>query len=348
MKASISVYPGLGDNFLDIKKYIAEANAKKIKYIFISLHMPEANDKLQIEFEEILKIARQNDMKVIVDISKPLFDSFDFIKFTPYGIRLDYGFTDNEIVNLSKNNNYKIFLNASTVNGDDFIKLCKLGLNTKNVGVFHNFYPKPYSGLSYDYYEERNNFYKSKSLEILAFVCSSFVPRMPLFLGLPTIEEHRGMPFKNQIQELILMGTDVVCVGDFMASSEELDILKESENEIISFEFELYNDNLDDNTTKLLRAIHKKRIDESAYLIRSETSRFEFAKVKYKPFNNDVLIKKFDLTIDNENYLRYSGEMQIWLKDYKADKNINVIGKIKTTKWIEDNLGKVSKFKLEW
>ena len=34
------------------------------------------------------------------------------------------------------------------------------------------------------------------------------------------------------------------------------------------------------------------------------------------------------ITMDNENYLRYSGEIQILKKDYPANEKINVIGQL--------------------
>ena len=50
-------------------------------------------------------------------------------------------------------------------------------------------------------------------------------------------------------------------------------------------------------------------------------------KEKVKP-TNTIERKVGTITIDNEKYLRYNGEIQIALQDLKADERVNVLGKV--------------------
>jgi len=233
MKASgISIYPGMGVSLELYKNYLSKAKQANFEYIFMSLHIPEANSNLEVEFLELLNFANQLKMKVIVDISKPMYEKFDFTKFPIYGLRLDFGFTSQEIVKIVNDASFKIYLNASTINSKEFQELEDLKINLLNLGVFHNFYPKPYSGLGRDFIKKQNTFFKSKGLEILAFVASHFMPRQPLEKGLPTIENHRYLNPLIQFQELWFLGSDINCFGDLMASDQELKLvsqLKEDE-----------------------------------------------------------------------------------------------------------------------
>ena len=46
-----------------------------------------------------------------------------------------------------------------------------------------------------------------------------------------------------------------------------------------------------------------------------------------KPFNN-IERKKWSLTIDNEQFLRYQGEVNIVISDLEKDERVNVIGNV--------------------
>lgn len=70
------------------------------------------------------------------------------------------------------------------------------------------------------------------------------------------------------------------------------------------------------------------RVDSPNGLIRVQESR-EFAQ-SGKPITPNKTMKRTrgSITMDNERYKRYSGEVQIMRKDYPADERVNVIGKI--------------------
>ena len=56
---------------------------------------------------------------------------------------------------------------------------------------WHNFYPRPGTGLDGGYYARQSRLFTSRGLRLLAFVPGEVTRRAPLYRGLPTLEEHR-------------------------------------------------------------------------------------------------------------------------------------------------------------
>jgi hypothetical protein len=95
--------------------------------------------------------------------------------------------------------------------------------------------------------------------------------------------------------------------------------------------------------------IHTNREDPARDCIRSMESRLygSFGEKSLKPANT-IIRNMGSITIDNELYGRYGGELQIMLTNLPSDEKVNVIGMI-----IEDDLsllqyiGAGKKFKLK-
>ena len=56
---------------------------------------------------------------------------------------------------------------------------------------WHNFYPRPGTGLSADYYVRQSRLFTERGLRLFAFVPGEVTRRAPLHRSLPTLEEHR-------------------------------------------------------------------------------------------------------------------------------------------------------------
>ena len=80
-------------------------------------------------------------MKLSLDISKPAFEKLGNISGL-YSLRLDYGFTEEDIVKLSNEAEYFVELNASTLTNARFEKLVEKGLNLQKTRLSFNYYPK--------------------------------------------------------------------------------------------------------------------------------------------------------------------------------------------------------------
>ena len=155
----ISVFSGLDYTIEENIEYIDKAYKRGIKYVFTSVHIPNLDRKrVTSEFKVLLEETEKRNMKLMVDISKDFYFEFDWDMYSVHALRLDFGFDDEEIVELSKK--YNIQLNASTISKEWMERLVSLGLDTKRVTVCHNYYPRNDTGISLELLRERNNFFK--------------------------------------------------------------------------------------------------------------------------------------------------------------------------------------------
>ncbi len=316
-----SVYMGLKDYPKEKNvEYLKMCASLGIKTIFTSAHIPES-DNIQEELDYLLPTLEENNMRLIIDVSKKVMEKFNVPKCT-YALRLDYGFTDEDIVEMSNNMFCNIELNASTIKIEKVLTLLSKGLNSSKVRMSYNFYPKPYTGLDIMELKLKNEIFHE-----LGFVCMAYIPslvnkRPPLYKGVPSVESHRYKPTYISTQELLLTGMDEIGIGDAYSTEEELMEMSSCTPEVTQIPLVLTED-VSLNILKVLNSNHHSRPDQSPYLIRSSCRSSE----EIKPEHNGK-IKKYDVTIDNKLNLRYMGEIGIWLKDIKKNKEANVIGYI--------------------
>jgi hypothetical protein len=316
----ISVFPGLDYSVKDNVDYMERAFRKGIKYIFTSVHIPEANrERVKNEFEIILKEAEKRNMDVIVDISKDFFDEFDRGNYKIHALRLDFGFNDNEITELSRK--YNIQLNASTVTKEWMERLVKSGLDIRNLSVCHNYYPRNNTGISLEFLTERNSFFKKAGLKTMAFVPGGIFRRGPLYEGLPTVESHRNRHILAGAQELFYAGTDIVLIGDSMAGEKELEALGRVEKGKWLLPVLFFNDVLEKYRDFLLEE-HAERSDAAEDVIRLE----KIYKDEAVEVFNTAFRPVGAVTMDNKHYGRYAGSIQISRKNLPPDYRVNVLG----------------------
>lgn len=330
MRNGISIYIGLDNTREQNLNLMERAAAHGITRIFTSLHIPETNAvSLKEELGSILKSARAHGMDVIADITPSSMDAlgvteFSLGTFRMLGIetvRLDYGYGANEIASFSHNKQrIRIGLNASTITGKLLTKLINAKTNFKNVDALHNFYPRPGTGLSEETLVRKTMMLHKAGVSVGAFVPSLHKKRPPLFDGLPTLEDHRTLPVHLAGRHLIALGIDSVFIGDSLPSEEELSALgKLREDQIVVKARMLTQDPIQQ---ELLRHTFTARVDEARDAIRANESR-GFVSGPIQP-ENTTAREPGDVTIDNENYLRYMGELEIIKRPQEADARINV------------------------
>lgn len=136
-------------SFEENYKYMKQMKSAGFNEIFTTLHMPE--DDIEVLKERLLQIghaAKELEMDVMADVSGKVFKQFSVSEFLQIGItgmRVDYGFSPKEIANLS--HEMKIALNASTLTSDFLSKLKQYGMCIENIEAWHNYYPRPQTGL---------------------------------------------------------------------------------------------------------------------------------------------------------------------------------------------------------
>lgn len=337
MDYGISVY--LTEDY-DLQKnidYIYLAGRYGMNSVFTSLHLPEVNygEKLD-EFFALAKAVRSREMNLTVDISphamKLLNASVDDLKpFSDSGascIRVDYGFNIEEISAMTHNKfGIKIQINASTITPLQMESLKRAGADFSRMSSCHNFYPRPETGLSFKSFLEKTELLKSYKIPVYAFIPSKNGRRGPIYEGLPTVEIHRNLKPGIAARHLIYTRLiDGVYFGDAYAAESEIKEVMDIDPEIIDLSIELTPGISCEEKNIVFVPVHTNRLDTSDMVIRSEESR-GYAKIgeKIKP-RNTVERRAFSVTIDNEKYLRYSGELQIVLKDLPADGRVNVVG----------------------
>lgn len=335
MGLGFSIYFGLDNTMEENTKLLEVAKALGFTRIFTSLHIPEVDyNILKVEVKEFFKKSKKYDMDIISDISPNTFkflelDNMDIKSLRDMGIktiRIDFGYTEEEIARMSKNPyGVKIQLNASTVTRGFFELLDKYKPDYKNMDALHNFYPRVGTGISEECMIEKNTMLRERGIKVSAFVQSNNRKRSPLKDGLPTLEDHRGLEVREASNHLFALKNDSIFIGDSLPSLKELEDLVELNKDAIELDIELkVKDNI---TLRLLSETFSSRTDEARDVIRATESRLILNGDIVKPLN--TISKSYgDITVDNVDYNRYMGELQILKVNQKADRRTNVVASV--------------------
>ena len=332
----ISVYAGLDDYSKEENvKYLRLAKDLGCTHVFSSAHINEAKTS-QEELQSIIDECNKLGLKLSLDVSKKIIDKYSSLEGL-FALRLDYGFTDEEIIELSHTAPYLVELNASTLSYEHIKSLIDNGINTSRTRFTFNFYPKLYSG--HDILDVYN---KTKICNEVGIYVGAFIPshtgfRPPMYEGLPTVEAHRSMILDNAIEELKACGINGIYFGDAYASSEEIKTLNMHNTSDVLIKLSIYNNEYDYIYDKSFRI----RPDLNSSILRVSSVR---SNAEISAFNT-IGRKKYDVTIDNSKFKRYAGEINIVLKDLPNDERVNVIGKIDSTDIIINNIKRGNVFK---
>lgn len=333
MSFGFSVYFGLDNSKEENINLLKDAHNLGFTRIFTSLHIPEANyEVLKVEVKEFFELAKEYDMDIISDISPNTFkfldlDDMDLKGLRDMGvktIRIDFGYGEKDIATMTKNQyGIKIQLNASTVTETFFEKLDKYNPNYENVDALHNFYPRVGTGISEECMIKKNKLLKERGIKPCAFVQSNNRKRSPLKDGLPTLEDHRNKEVREAANHLFALGNTSVFIGDSLPSLEELKDLSSLTPDVIELDIKV--NTKDKVILRLLKEVYSARTDEARDAIRASESRLRLMGDIIEPYN--TVDKKYgDITIDNKDYHRYMGELQILIADEKKDDRTNIIG----------------------
>ncbi|WHZ05015.1 MupG family TIM beta-alpha barrel fold protein [Neobacillus sp. YX16] len=344
----ISVYP----NFypLDqIKDYLEKAHSFGFKKVFVSLiltnHGFEGAQVVNANtWNDILSYCKELGMTVSADMNDEVFNELgcalnDLTALQKMGItklRIDGGFTSEEIALLSKNTQgIQIEVNASMSSSDnqngnalreclEFLETIEKEGNIGQLTACHNFFPLPDTALSLEDIRPINDLFASFGVPVGGFVASQLSPKDLHHLGhgVCTIEKHRFLPCHIAMLELFANGFDDVLIGD---SSADLSELAEMERCYKQDYIEIpvvFNPFVPQNTKlKIQESILISRVDQPANLIRATDTRgMEVPPCYCAPR------EKYTISVLNYRSAQYEGELQISLKDLGQSVEHNVIG----------------------
>lgn len=289
--------------------------------IFTSLQIPEEDSRdLLNPLHSIGQFANEHHMTLMVDISPRTFKKFSLTQLRDSGVtglRIDNGMKNSEIASLT--HEWQLALNASTIDNTFLEDLRELHADFSSLEAWHNYYPRPETGLDLPSFKEKNEWLKSQGLKVAAFIAGDGERRGPLFDGLPTLEKHRYQsPFSSYLELLYNGSVDQVVIGDLSVSEWTLQQFTSWKEGTVLLGVR------NQKTSHVWEEVHHNRPDTARDVIRSEDARRNF-NGSIKPDNCEER-PVGTLTLDNDNYLRYKGEFQVVLKPLPADKRVNVIG----------------------
>ncbi|HHT7187823.1 TPA: DUF871 domain-containing protein [Bacillus cereus] len=314
------------------EEWLKVAKENGFSSIFTSLHIPEDDSGTYKELIQILgKQALQYEMELMVDVSPKSLQHLgityenveELVQWGITGLRMDYGITPKEIARVS--HKMKVALNASTITKPFWKELLSENIRVENVEAWHNFYPRPETGLAKSFLQKQNEYLHECGIKTMAFIPGDGEKRGPLCEGLPTLEKHRNMrPLEAYLDLVQDCHVDKVLIGDISASLESVGEIASASRGIIPLRYQSFT--TDKEVVKVVEQVHTNRLDPARDVIRSVESR-EGNKVILQPMNT-ISRKKGSITIDNELYGRYAGEMQIVINDLSKDEKVNVVGMV--------------------
>lgn len=307
-------------------QYLEEAAKRGAKYVFTSLHIPEEDySSLPEKLPVFLDACARLGLEIVPDVSPATFAKLnvepnDYAKLKEMGfqsLRLDYGFDDFDTVKTLQKD-FFLMLNASVVDKAYIEEAMAADVDFSKIALTHNFYPHNQTGLGFAYFQEKNKVFHEFGLHLQAFVCGDDLKRYPVYEGLPTLEKHRQThPYVAAVELLHVCGVDDVFIGDSKAKLETLEYINaymKDQTMHIKVHFEEgYEDYYDGE--------YGCRKDLSEHVIRITTPRRNDI-----PIYNNSYRRRGAITIDNQLFGRYSGEMQLLKKDFDMDARVNVIG----------------------
>ncbi len=330
----MSVYLGT-HSFDDQEQRIRKMKQSGFESIFTSLHIPENDSSTNKEELQFLgKLAIELEMELMVDVGPNALKSLGFtwetvgnlVNWGISGLRLDYGISPKIIADLSQV--MRVAVNASTVTHGELQEMKNAGLRLEAVEAWHNFYPRPETGLGTEAFIERNRWLHDEGLRVMAFAPGDGELRGPLFETLPTLEKHRAAhPFVASLELRYDMRVDKVLIGDSGLSEQTLQQFRAYEKgEIIRLRAVKAQQAGDEERVAV---VHTNRPDSARDVIRSSESRpFAMKSGLSVPANYCADRPTGTITIDNERYLRYQGELQITKVALPADERVNVLGRV--------------------
>ncbi|MCT4780534.1 MULTISPECIES: DUF871 domain-containing protein [Exiguobacterium] len=334
----------------EAKDSIRQMRAIGFTSIFTSLHIPEDDPSLYTERLRALGgLARQFEMELVADIAptslaalgKTWEDADTLTEWGVTGLRVDYGVTPKQVADLSRQ--LMVALNASTVTAEELNAMKAEGLILENVEAWHNYYPRPETGLDRNWFNDKNAWLHGQGIRVQAFIPGDGQLRGPLHATLPTLEDHRRQaPFTCYLE--LEASIDRILIGDPSLSENSIRQFAAYQEGVIVLRATGQGDD------PLLKSVHTNRMDPARDVVRSIESRaygrpgnglLEPATLSDRPIGS--------VTIDNLRYGRYAGELQVTKRNLAADERVNVIGRIiEADRALLHQIGPGGRFRLEW
>ena len=275
--------------------YLEKMQRLQVGSVFSSLQIPgDDPGTLQDTLAQVGPLFRRQGLEFVVDVSPRTFRNFTLEQLRSWGVtslRIDNGMEPQD------------------------------GFHGE-LEAWHNYYPRRNTGLDVRFFEARNNWLKAHGVRSAAFFAGNSELRGTVFEGLPTLERHRTMPpFQAYLELQDRYGLDNILLGDFDLAEPDFTQLKalRGRSTLLLHVQDLHE-------PAILHRPLRNRIDIARDVIRADAFRRQ-NKTSYPPRNN-VARSVGTVTIDNVDYGRYMGELQIDLCPLPADPRVNVVAQV--------------------
>ncbi len=308
---------------------ITRASDTGIRYAFTSLQIPEEGRMdLRSYAEKLLSACKKYGLNLIMDVGPNTAKNlgcrslYDLQNWGVTHIRLDDGYSPQQAAELS--HTFQIVFNASTVSSAEIAGWKKAGADLARFTACHNYYPKPWTGLSLAHVAQLNRQLKTYGFQTMAFIPGDGILRGPLYEGLPTIEAHRHRVdiIQNALELFLDAACDMVLIGDVSLSEKSWNAWTDLSRGFVSLPVEL-----DPCYHYLTATVHHDRRDSSDYIFRSVESRsIPLPDRSLLEPAKETARAAGDILLSNVAYQRYQGELEIARVPLPPDPRVNVIG----------------------
>lgn len=311
------------------REYLQAMQQSGFRAVFTSLQIPEEDAEQKLtRLTELGRECQRLKLMLTVDVSAEALSQLDLSVQHPEslkalgitGIRADDGLNNDELAELSQH--IKLILNASTITEADLRAMKLSGAKFSNIQAWHNFYPRPETGISMDFLVKRHNLLSKFGVQDCAFVSGDATLRQPMFKGLPTIEVLRDMAPFSAAMLIMDTGVDNIFIGDPELSPSAR---QQFSNYLMHDELTLRVKDVDPTVSKWILRQHTNRLDDAEYVFRSAESRSW--KLNVAP-NHCESRPVGAVILANEQYGRYAGEIDIVKKLLPSDEKMNVVAQV--------------------
>ena len=308
--------------------YLKQMQQAGFTGVFTSLQLSEAKPEIiRQRLDQLVANCHQLGLTIMADVSAAslqrlgiaLHDGKAIQALGLDGLRIDDGIDMTTVAALS--HTMAIALNASTLSACMIDQLANAKANLCHIEAWHNFYPRPETGLDPAWFAQKNKWLHALGFKTMAFISGDAQQRGPLFAGLPTLEAHRGLLPLAAYLELRQLAIDDVYVGDPQLSPRSIAAFQSYVHDQVL----LIQVQTDDE--RLLHLTWHSRPDIAQKVVRLAEARLEHIFATPQPAQTDPR-PRGSITLDNSAYGRYAGELQLTRCDLPADPRVNVIGKI--------------------
>ena len=307
--------------------YLKQMQQAGFTGVFTSLQLSEAKPEIiRQRLDQLVANCHQLGLTIMADVSAAslqrlgiaLHDGKAIQALGLDGLRIDDGIDMTTVAVLS--HTMAIALNASTLSACMIDQLANAKANLRHIEAWHNFYPRPETGLDPAWFAQKNKWLHALGFKTMAFISGDAQQRGPLFAGLPTLEAHRGLLPLAAYLELRQLAIDHVYVGDPQLSPRSIAAFQAYVHDQVL----LIQVQTDDE--RLLHLTWHSRPDIAQKVVRLAEARLEHIFATPQPAQTDPR-PRGSITLDNSAYGRYAGELQLTRCDLPADPRVNVIGK---------------------